>query len=154
MSETVHNTFVLKRSYPQSPQKVFLAFSSEDKKRRWYARDGAHEVLSYKLDFAIGGKEVLAGKMKAGTPIAGAVLTWSHEYLSITEGERVVFTQTLDVGAQRISCALITAEFLDDGGGCNLVFTHQAVYFEGADGPQMREMGWKVLLESLPLALD
>jgi hypothetical protein len=29
------------------------------------------------------------------------------------------------------------------------VFTHQAAFFEGADGPQMREAGWHQLLARL-----
>jgi hypothetical protein len=31
--------------------------------------------------------------------------------------------------------------------GTDLIFTHQAVFFEGADGPEMREGGWRRLLE-------
>jgi hypothetical protein len=33
--------------------------------------------------------------------------------------------------------------------GTELIFTEQAAFFEGADGPQMREEGWRKLLESL-----
>ena len=45
-------------------------------------------------------------------------------------------------------------EFSDFAGGTKLVFTHQAAFFEGADGPQMREMGWRYLLEALAPALE
>jgi hypothetical protein len=31
--------------------------------------------------------------------------------------------------------------------------THQGAYFEGADGPKMREEGWKTLLDKLPKEL-
>jgi hypothetical protein len=34
------------------------------------------------------------------------------------------------------------------------VFTHQAAFFEGADGPQMREHGWRYLLDAVSGALD
>ncbi len=154
MPEVTHNTFVLHRAYPQPPQKVFAAFATPEKKRRWYAQGGAHDVVSYDLDFARGGREILVGKMKPGTPIAGALLTWSHTFEDIVEAKRIVFTQTLDVGDNRISCALITAEFHADGNGCALTFTHQAAYFEGADGPQMREMGWRALLDAVAAALS
>jgi hypothetical protein len=33
--------------------------------------------------------------------------------------------------------------------GTDLIFTEQAAFFEGADGPQMREAGWRELLEAL-----
>jgi uncharacterized protein YndB with AHSA1/START domain len=150
----VHNTFVIEKEYPKAPDRVFAAFSDPAKKKRWYAAGGAHDVVSYEIDFRVGGKETLVGKMKPGTPIAGAVLTWTQTYLEVSENRRIVFTQTLDVGERRISVALITAEFMEEGAGCRLVFTHQAAYFEPADGPQMREHGWRVLLDQLGGALD
>lgn len=154
MSATVHNTFVIEKAYPKGPDKVFEAFRDQAKKERWYAAGGAHDVVSYDLDFRVGGKEVLVGRMKPGAPIAGAVLTWTQTYEVIEDARRIVFTQTLDVGDRRISVALITAEFVDGGSGCRLVFTHQAAYFEPADGPQMREYGWRTLLDALGGALD
>lgn len=154
MANVTHNTFVLRRSYPHQPGRAFAAFSNLEKKRLWYAQGGAHDVVRYELDFTLGGKETLVGKMKPGTPIAGALLTWSHTFEDIVENERIVFSQTLDIGDKRISCALITAEFRADGDGCDLLLTHQAAYFEGAEGPQMREAGWRRLLEAIAAALD
>jgi hypothetical protein len=37
--------------------------------------------------------------------------------------------------------------------GTDLIFTHQAVFFEGADGPQMREGGWRSLFDRLATEL-
>ena len=31
----------------------------------------------------------------------------------------------------------------------NPIFTHQGAFFEGADGPEMREAGWRKLLDQL-----
>lgn len=149
-----HNTFVIEKDYPKPPEKVFAAFADMAKKKRWYAAGGAHDVVSYEMDFRVGGREVLVGKMKEGTPIAGSVLTWAQTYQDIAEGQRIVFSQTLDVGDRRISCAMITAEMRAAGAGCKLVFTHQAVFIEPSDGPQMREYGWNVLLDALGGALE
>jgi len=33
--------------------------------------------------------------------------------------------------------------------GTDLIFTEQAAFFEGADGPQIREEGWRKLLDNL-----
>jgi uncharacterized protein YndB with AHSA1/START domain len=150
----VHDTFVLEREYSKPPEKVFSAFRDPGKKRRWYAESGAHDILSYELDFRIGGAEALQSRMKPGTPIAGAVLTWSQTFSDVIENRRIVFTQTLDRDGKRISCALMTVEFIASGAGCRLVFTHQAAFFDGADGPQMRKMGWQALLDNLDRELE
>lgn len=144
-----HNTFVIERTYPKSAQAVFAAFALVEKKKRWFAGGDAYEVLSYELDFSLGGHEVLVGKFKPGTPIAGSVLKWSQRFEDIVEGERIVFSQTLDKNDERISCSLVTIELRPQELSCLLVLTHQGVYFEGADGPQMRQMGWRALLDSV-----
>jgi hypothetical protein len=33
--------------------------------------------------------------------------------------------------------------------GTDLICTHQGTFFEGADGPQIREAGWRLLFEQL-----
>jgi hypothetical protein len=40
-------------------------------------------------------------------------------------------------------------EFLPNGKGTILAFTEQGAFFEGADGPEMREQGWKSLIGQL-----
>jgi predicted dehydrogenase len=64
-------------------------------------------------------------------------------------GRRVVFASTMAVGEKCISATLATIELLSSGTGTNLIFTHQGAFFEGADGPEMREEGWQKLLKRL-----
>lgn len=42
-----HDTFVINRTFPHEPGKIFAAFSDPVLKARWYAQSGAHEVVSY-----------------------------------------------------------------------------------------------------------
>ncbi len=152
-----HNTFVVEKEYPKSPAKVFEAFSDIEKKKRWYAAGESHEVVSYANDFRVGGREVMVGRMGEDTPIPGVVLTWAQEYMEIVAGRRIVAVQTLDMksgeGETRASVALVSIELEPAGAGCRLTMTHQAVYFERSDGPQMRELGWRALLDALEGAL-
>ena len=53
------------------------------------------------------------------------------------------------MGEKAFSAALATFEFLPSETGTALIFTHQAAFFEGADGPEMREAGWRKLLDRL-----
>jgi uncharacterized protein YndB with AHSA1/START domain len=55
----------------------------------------------------------------------------------------------MTLGDRRISASLVTVEFLPTDRGTDLICTHQGAFFEGADGPQMREAGWRHLLEQL-----
>jgi uncharacterized protein YndB with AHSA1/START domain len=145
--ETTHDTFVITKSFAKSCSAVFNAFADVEKKQRWYAQSDAHDQLSYTLDFKPDGREELIGKMRDGTPIAGATLRWSSIFHDIVEDERIVFSQTLDLNNKRISCALITVAFGGATDNCEITLTHQAVFLEGADGPDMRRMGWEVLLD-------
>src|SRR5690242_7060337 len=133
----VQSTFVIERSYPKPPEKVFAAFSDPQKKRRWYADSPMHDVLAYDTDFRVDGIERLSSRMKEGTPLAGAVIEWRNCYLDIVSNERIVISQSMDFRNKRVSAALITIELVKTEKGTDLICTHHAAFFEGADGPQM-----------------
>jgi hypothetical protein len=61
----------------------------------------------------------------------------------------VVLAYTMTLGERRISASLATFELVPTEKGTDLIFTDQGAYFEGADGPTMREGGWRKLLDSL-----
>jgi uncharacterized protein YndB with AHSA1/START domain len=143
----VHNTFVIERAYPAAPERVFTAFSDPVQKRRWFVEGGDNEVVSYELDFRVGGREVAS--FRHGPPVPGWVFTADATYLDIQSNRRIVFVSTMAMGEMRISATLVTVELLAAANGTTLVLTHQGAFFEGADGPQMREEGWRKLLDRL-----
>ena len=71
----------------------------------------------------------------------------------IVEGSRVVIAATMSLGERRISTAIVTFELLDGGETTVLICTHQAAFYEGSDGPQMRKAGWEALLDKLGRAV-
>ena len=145
----IHSTFVIERTYPATPERVFNAFADPAKKRRWFVEGDHHEVEHYELDFRVGGKERARFRFKEGTPLQGIACTNDTIYQDIVPNRRVVFASTMSVGEKRISASLGTIEFLPSETGTDLIFTHQGAFFEGSDGPEMRAEGWRKLLDQL-----
>lgn len=144
-----HSTFAIERSYPTTPERVFAAFADPIKKRRWFAGGEGADVAEFEMDFRVGGRERTKRRSKDTSPLKGAMLTNETTYQDIEPLRRIVIAYTMAVGDKRISASLATFEFLPKEKGTELVFTEQAAFFEGADGPQIREQGWRQILENL-----
>jgi uncharacterized protein YndB with AHSA1/START domain len=153
MSDIVHDTFAIVRVYPVPPRRLFEAFSDATRKRRWYAQ-GGHTILeSYTLDFREGGVERAVSRFGPGSPFPGVALIAEAVHQDIRPGERIVQSQTMTLGDRRISAALITFQFEPAADAAKLALTHQAAFFEGSGGPDMRRDGWASLLDRLAEAL-
>jgi uncharacterized protein YndB with AHSA1/START domain len=145
----IHNTFVIERRYPVKPERVFAAFADPVKKRRWFAEGESHELEEFEMDFRVGGVERAQSRFKEGTPFKGVALTNEGSYQDIVPNRRIVTASAMTFGDKRISVSLVTIELLPTDEGTDLILTHQGVFFEGADGPQIREAGWRQLFERL-----
>jgi uncharacterized protein YndB with AHSA1/START domain len=149
----IHSTFVIERTYPATPERVFAAFADPAQKRRWFIEGDHHEVQHFEMDFRVGGQEHAKVRFGEGTPIMGAVCTNDTIYQDIVPNRRVVFSSTMSLGDKHISAALATIELLPTDKGTNLICTHQGAFFEGSDGPERRKGGWEKLLDKLTLEL-
>ena len=72
----------------------------------------------------------------------------------LVENRRVVISATMSLGDKRISATLVTIELMRTNSGTDLLCTHQGAFFEGSDGPQIREMGWRTLFDKLGAELE
>jgi uncharacterized protein YndB with AHSA1/START domain len=139
-----HSTFVIERSYPTTPERVFAAFADPAKKRRWFAESDGFAVREFEMDFRVGGSEHSRFNMQDGTPLAN-----DTSYQDIEPNRRIVFAYTMSVGGRRISASLSTIELLPTEKGTDFVYTEQAAFFEGSDGEKIRKTGWSELFERL-----
>jgi uncharacterized protein YndB with AHSA1/START domain len=148
--QVIHNTFVIERTYPVAPAKVFDAFADPQKKRRWFAEGEGFQVERFDSDFRVGGKEICDFRVLQG-PIEGALIRNETNFLDIVSEKRIVVAYTMSMEAKPFSASLATTEFKPaaDGKSTVLLFTEQGAYFKGSDGPKMREQGTRELLEAL-----
>ncbi len=101
----------------------------------------------------MGGSQRLQSRFKAGTPFPGVEIVSQGSYLEIVPNRRIVTASTMALGGRRFSASLVTFELLPAKTGTDLICTHQGAFFEGADGPQIREAGWRTLLDKLAAEL-
>jgi len=149
----IHSTFVVEKSYPASPERVFEAFSREDQKRRWYADRESQDVTEFTSDFRVGGESVLRFNLGPETPFEGVEIANREQYHEIVPDQRIVSTAGMTLGGKLISVALVTIELAPTEAGADLVCTHQGIFYEGSGGPEMREHGWRVLFDRLAAIL-
>lgn len=144
------HTFTLVRLFTKPPEAVFAAFSDPAKKKRWMADGHNHQVDHYQADFRVGGKDIGQYRLADTTPFPGVAMTSEETYLDIAQNERIVSASTMTLGGKLISAALASFEIEPHGdGGAKLTFTHQALFYPISDGPEMRQDGWKKLLDRL-----
>lgn len=145
---TEHATFVIERSYPAEPARVFRAFAEVEEKAKWFGPSdmGADGI---DLDFRVGGVEQFA----ADGP-GGARYTYRALYQDIVDAERIVYTYEMYRGEDRISVSVSTIELSPAEGGTALAYTEQGVYLDGHDGPGPREHGTRIALERITQALE
>jgi uncharacterized protein YndB with AHSA1/START domain len=149
----IHDTFTLERTFEATVEKVFAFLADPQKKKRWYAAADERDLEGFEMDFRVGGVERLASRMGDKTPFAGAVLANEGRFEDILDNRRVVVSTSMTLGGRRISTSLVTFEVMANGAATDMVLTHQACFYEGADGPQMRRGGWEALLSRLGQAI-
>ncbi|HZP19083.1 MAG TPA: SRPBCC family protein [Bauldia sp.] len=144
----VHSTFVIERTYPASPAKVFKAFADKEAKEKWFGGPPEWGPEQHQMDFRVGGMET-----STGGPKGGPVIAFRAIYLDIVPNERLIYAYDMDIDGKRISASLATIEITPEGRGTHLKITEQGAYLDGHDDAGKREHGTRELLDKLGASL-
>lgn len=143
-----HTTFVIERTYPVPPARVFAAFADRELKERWFAMPPDWVDTHHSLDFRVGGHET-----NRGGPPGGTVHRFEARYQDIIENERIVYTYDLYLDDRRMSVSLATIELHPEAEGTRMTFTEQGAFLDGIDDPAGREHGTNLMVDALGAAL-
>lgn len=140
-----HDTFVIERTYPASPERVFRAFADPVVKARWFGGADDWSGPQTAFEFRVGGRECHQGRLHSEPELH----TFEGEFRDIVPEQRIVFTYDMHLDDVRISVSLATVEILPEGTGTRLVFTEQGAFLDGLDTAAAREHGTRELLDAL-----
>jgi uncharacterized protein YndB with AHSA1/START domain len=147
----IHDTFVIERTYPATPSRVFAAFASEKAKSSWgdtgdlEPADEQHAGPA-EFDFRIGGRESFSNRWQ------GTTYRYAATYYDIVPDQRIVYSYEMYANDARISVSVATIEFAKSGEGTALTWTEQGAYLDGVDGaeaPALRMGGTTEMVDLL-----
>jgi uncharacterized protein YndB with AHSA1/START domain len=146
---TVHDTFVINRSFAFRPELVFAAWTSAEAKAQWFVGPSGWQAQLRELDFRVGGREQVIGRKPNGS-----VSRFDARYHEIVPDQRIVYVYDMYTGDTQTSTSLVTIEFEARAAGTALVITEQGVFLDGLDDARGREHGTHVLIDQLERALQ
>ena len=144
---TTHGTFVIERDFAVPPTRAFAAFTTEESKRAWFRPPADWTVEPERFEFTVGGAE-----RHVSVSPDGARHGYDGRYLDIADGERIVFSYTMDFNGVPLSASLVTVQFTPTDAGTHMTFTEQGAYFLDGDPAAItsgREMGTRIGLDQL-----
>ncbi len=145
---TLHDTFVINRTFAFQRESVFAAWSSAEAKSRWFVGPAGWKLQHRELDFRSGGRERVIG-----LHVDGSLTRFDSQYFEIVPDERIVYAYEMHKNDVRISVSLATIEFRDHEEGTQLIITEQGVFLDDFKDARGREHGTRILIGQLEQVL-
>lgn len=139
-----HATFTVERVFTQcTPDALFAAYADLGARVRWAVPAG-QEIRYDAADFRCGGRDLF----RCGSP--GALDCYGDlRYEDIVPGRRIVYVETLADDDRRLSSALCSMLFTDEGSSARLTVTVQIAAYDGVPMREGYQRGWQAVLERL-----
>ena len=139
-----HATFVVERTYPVTPARVFAAWADPTIKASWFGEPDQSKSNTSEFDFRVGGREFSSGKAPNGQNYS-----YDARYQDIVPDQRIVYTYDMHLDDARISVSLAAIELTAAGTGTRMIVTEHGAYLDGLDTPAAREEGTNWLMDQL-----
>jgi uncharacterized protein YndB with AHSA1/START domain len=139
-----HDTIVFERLYDASPARVFEAFANPEARLRWGTPSGSSGLVYDEVDFRVGGLDISRCGPKGNLICRNETL-----YRDIVLEHRIVSTETVSEGCNRLSVSLITVEFEASRNGTRLTFIDQIAALGGSGMIDGSRKGYGAAFENL-----
>ncbi|EPG74438.1 hypothetical protein LEP1GSC058_4024 [Leptospira fainei serovar Hurstbridge str. BUT 6] len=146
--KVAHEIFSIEKVYKSSREAVFSAWTNLDAKAQWFIGPGDWTLVDRKLDFQVGGKEILHGRFASGRETL-----YRAEFYNILPNERIVFVYDMHVHKTLHSVSIASVEIEEmDKTNTRLKFTEQVAFLDdtvGSQGVASRREGTMALIDKL-----
>ncbi len=139
-----HDTIVLERLYAASPARVFEAFENPEARTRWGTPSSNTGLVYDETDFRVGGTDI----SRCG-PKKNLIYHVETRYWDIVPNTRIVTSEVVSEGANRLSFSLITIGIEAAEGGTKLTLTDQIAAFGGKSMIEGSRAGFNAALDNL-----
>ncbi len=141
---TVHATLVFERDVPATVEDVFVAFADAKARTQWGPASAKDAIVYDQEEFREEGLDRFRCGPKESPTIHGRT-----RYLEIIPNRRIVSSETISIGGQRLCASLTTVELRLTGNTTKLKSTTQLASFVGHDMIRGHENGYNGALDNL-----
>lgn len=142
-----YGTFVIEKTLPASPRRVFAAWADVKQKAKWFGAPG-EDNTPQQFDFRVGGREF------SESAVGDTTFTFDVHYQDIVPDQRIIYTYDMTMGGARISVSLASVELTPMGQGTRLLLTEHGAFLDGLDNNEQRKDGTIALIGQLEKFLE
>ncbi len=148
-SEVEHASFTVERTYDAPAARVFAAWEDPEARMRWGPPAPHFATIYDETDFRVGGRDV----SRCG-PRGSESMNVEATYFDIVRERRIVFVESVEEDAERLSVTQLTVEFYALGEKTHLRLTAQIAALDGSAMVEGNREGWNASLENLRTELQ
>jgi uncharacterized protein YndB with AHSA1/START domain len=148
MSQAIHETLTFERDYAATPSVVFSTYADVEARSRWSAPSDRAVVLFTEVDFRVGGTDRFRCGDARNPEYEGEV-----RYVDIVDGSRILYTEVIATGHDRLSASLVTWDLTPTTSGSRLTVTVQLTSLVGAEMVLGTKVGMNAALDNLAAEL-